>query len=540
MNRTATALANLSTLEDDRYPEALAGIQDHFDAVIAKSPLLFTTNATGLWEAYLASAPPETRQSRNCNCCRSFIEKFGGLVTISESGEIESAVWPKHAPPQYADAAHILRRVVGFSHVTGVFRAKEKTWGTPVTGPWSHMAIVPPKSILSTSRLETPHQEMAAKLEEFRMLQRSLQEFPIHFVQTAHAYLTNGSLYRSEKCEGVAKWLLDLHEKLEEQKHGASRIRNNLVWRAVAKAPPGYCHVRSGMIGTLLEDIAAGLPFEDIKRKWADKMDPTQYMRPTAPPSAGNIAQAEKIVGTLRSEGALARRFAKLTDVEKLWSPRASTHLQGRQVGMTSTTFGHLKPRELVATPILSNAPATILTWSKFASTVLPHAEQIEYLVPSDRKAYTAHVTAVNPDAPNILQWDNPVSHYVYSDGSYPGHWNLTAGQYHKVTAVVLRPWMWSNPERFAHFGEGVCFVLDGCRDTGHVRSGGMFPEQMKSEYHSVRKTLEAHFSTAPIIGLREAEVCGVSLVNGSPFWGLTFRVTARGVRTLYKLDRWD
>jgi hypothetical protein len=527
--QTAT-IASGSILDgDDRYGDFLSGVQEHFDALVRTSPRLFETDAKGLWDAYLDNAPRGTRQSRTCNCCRQFIERFGGLVTIDETGVARSAVWAD-APPDYADSVRAMKKLVERAAVTGVFRAKDKTWGTPKTGPWTHLALVAPPQVLSTATLTTPFQEMAAKREEFGMLQRSLAEFPIDAVRKAHSILASEALYRSEKCEGVAKWLLALHEALAGK---SKRVRDNLVWLAVAKAPVGFCHVRSGMIGTLLEDITAGLPFETVKCRFAEKMNPLQYMRPQAAPSAGNIAQAEKVVSALRSAGALERRFARLSDVQALWLPEPQIVKPA-----AGGVFGHLA-RARAAAPITSDAPATTMTWTKFVAKVLPFAEAIEFLVPHDRQQYTAMVTAKNPDAPNLLQWDNPVSHYVYSSGSLPSQWNLPAGKYHPVTAVVLRSWMWNPAKTFDHHGAGVVFVLDGCRDTAHQRSGGMFPEQMKSEYHAVRKTLEAYFQNAAIEGKHEAEACGIALVKGAT-WNLTFRVTSRGVRSTYKLDRWD
>ncbi len=78
------------------------------------------------------------------------------------------------------------------------------------------------------------------------------------------------------------------------------------------------------MIGTLMEDIQAGLRFAEVKAKFDAKMDPLLYQRPQAAPSAGNIAQAEKVVQALASAGALQRRFARLKDIQALWTRRVS------------------------------------------------------------------------------------------------------------------------------------------------------------------------------------------------------------------------
>jgi hypothetical protein len=70
------------------------------------------------------------------------------------------------------------------------------------------------------------------------------------------------------------------------------------------------------MIGTLLEDIHVGLPFDDFKAKFAAKMHPLQYQRPQAAPKVGAIAQAEKLVEQLGIVRSLKRRFARLDDLD--------------------------------------------------------------------------------------------------------------------------------------------------------------------------------------------------------------------------------
>jgi len=518
--------------DDDRYADFLSAVRSHFSATVAASPRLFVTDAANLWETYLDSAPATERQTRTCNTCRYFIRRFGGLVSISEAGRTTSAVWPEDAPPLHVDATRALKRLAERADVVGVFRAKEATWGTPTTGPWTHLSLRPPLHVLSTSVVETPAQEMAAKREEYAMLLRGLAEFPVDVVRQAVAVLESEALYRSEKVLGGAKWLLDVHARRAAAKSG--RYRDDLTWLAVAGAPPGFCHVRSSMIGTLLEDLVAGLPFDAVKRRFSEKMHPLQYQRPQAAPSAGNIAQAEKIVEALRSAGGLERRYAKLADIETIWLPTASAT---EPRAPTGGVFGHLAPRESkqVTTSIASS---TTMTWVKFRSIVLTGAESIEFLVPHQPANYTAMVTAKNADALNLLQWDNPVSHYVRVNGSLPSEWNLVAGRFHRVTAVSLRSWMWG-AKPLDHHGAGVVFVLDGARDVAHERGGGMFPEQMKSEYHAVRRTLEAYFKNAAIEGRDEAEACGIALVKGFS-WDHVFRVESRGILSAYKLDRWD
>ncbi|MEO5728401.1 MAG: hypothetical protein ABI134_14480, partial [Byssovorax sp.] len=283
--------------------------------------------------------------------------------------------------------------------IEGVFLSAEESWGLPVTGAWHHLAVSPPKALVfKPSLLKTTSQEIAEKKQDYETLLRGLEEFPLAVVRKAHSLLTTGALYRSEKCIGTAKWLVDLHQQREGAKN--LRAKESLTWAAVAGAPAGFCHVRSSMIGTLLEDLTAELPFAQIKAKFDAKMHPLQYQRPTAAPTAGNIAQAEKIIAKLESAGALERRFARLDDIQKLWEPGPSRDAEKKGV------FSHLKAKGKPAVAEI-DVPPVIMTWEKFARTVLPTAQSIEYFVPASKQSYLGMVTAKHPEAPPILQWDS-------------------------------------------------------------------------------------------------------------------------------------
>jgi hypothetical protein len=295
------------------------------------------------------------------------------------------------------------------------------------------------------------------------------------------------------------------------------------------------------MIGTLLEDIVSGLPFEAISRRFAEKMHPLQYQRPQAPPSSGNIAQAEKVIQQLAAAGSLARRFARLEDVQTIWKPLQAKEESTQGDGI----FSHLKPKGASADVQGVRIPPATMTWDKFARIILPDVERIEFLVPAGSDNYSALVTAANPDSPPIIQWDseekrNPVSWYVYHGGSSPDRWGLVAGVYHDVTGICFQPSMWDPDKNFTHHGESVFFLLDGARDSRSEHSGlALFPEILKSEFHGIRSTIEAFSRNGIMDGEDEASACGIRLQKGA-VWNLVFRVISKGAQVVYKLDRWD
>lgn len=503
-------------------------------AKAASGPVLFQTDADGLFDAFLSHLPPHLQQHHNCHACRRFVYNYGGLASVAPDGSLVPDMWrPEEISYPYAESVAALFRIVRRARITSIFLAgkNDKPMGVPVTGPWRHMSCVPNTRLCPReTALKNAHQLAAEKLEEYGMLQRSLTEFRVEPCSEALRLLTDGQLYRSEKCVGVAKWLVELHQARAAVE--SSRQKENLTWAAVATAPAGFCHVRGGMIGTLLEDIVAGLPFADIKRKFDTKMSPLAYQRPQALPSAGNIAQAEKVVAELGAAGSLARRFARLSDLETIWTPTAQP-----EEPATGGVFGHLKPKAPAgeSQPVLT--PPQTMTWVKFAATVLPNALSIEYLVTHGIQSFAAYVTAVDPSAPNILQWGNSVSWYLYNGGSAPSQWKLSAG-WTPVTALSFQPSQWGGANE--HHGEGVLFCLKGAVDTRD--SGvGLFPECLRAEFRAIRSTIESYSRTAKLSGRDEAEACGVMIQKaGAMIDRPQFRVrTKLGVST-YRLDRWD
>lgn len=532
-----TTTCTIGNHADHEYDSFLKRVQERFIANCesGKKPL-FTTDAEDLWERYLGSfSDPVERQYHNCHACRHFIQRFGALATLDEQGRVVPALWQEEdAPEEERRAIAAMSKAVRRAKVTGVFLSAERVWGTPATGVWHHLAVTPPSGIVHHVTLQTASQMMAEKREDFKTVMTALNEFTQSVIETALTLLRTDSLYRSEKVLGQAEWLLALHVSRKEAK-GAAKA--NAVWKAVAQAPAGFCHPRSSMIGTLLEDIAAGMAFEDVSRRFADKMHPLRYQRPQAAPTAGAIAAAEKAVEQLGIARSLPRRFARVDEVQALWRPQP---VKGKEQG--GGVFGHLKPKGKGAEAPSISLPVQTMTWDKFQRTVLPTAERIEFLAPA-RGSYTALTTAVNADAPPILQWDreearNPVAWYFWHGGSNASQFSLLSDHFHDVEAVALQPSMWNGgPE---HHGAGVLFVIKGARETRQP-SACLFPEILRAELHGVRSVIEAYSRNAKLEGMEQPHAAGYMVSKGKNRpWNVTLRVWSGGKSLVYALDRWD
>ncbi len=526
-SQIAVAHGNHADADYDAY---LARVQARFSATPGP---LFQTDSEGLYAAYLQAMPAETRQYYTCHACRQFIERFGGLVTIDEAGTTTSAIWteedaPDHYKAPVAAMLHIVRR----AKIDAPFLSTEKTWGIPVTGKWHHFAVKPAK--VFKPALLTAGQTMAEKREDFKNVMYALNEFTQPMIEQALTLLETDALYRAEKVIGPAKWLHGLHVARAAAK-GVGKA--NVVWLAIATAPAGFAHPRSSMIGTLLDDIAAGMDFGDVSKRFASKMHPLQYQRPQAAPSAGNIAQAEKAIEALGLAPSLERRIARLDEVPKLWEPKAAIVKPA-----AGGVFSHLQAKGATPLQPMAGIPPVVMTLEKFVRTVVSTADAMELQIIPGNKPFIVVTTAVNSDAPPILQWDreearNPFAWYVWGSGSPASQFGLTYG-FAKVSAITRLPSRW-NESKAEHQGDGLLLLLEGARETRHA-GNALFPEILNSSLHGIRSTIEAYSRNAQMQGLEEGSAIGYDLRAKTGGYPVIIRVTSAGRAVDYKIDRWD
>jgi len=533
---TTIIIAKVEDRDDDYY-QFLKLLKEKVKSEVTKDTKLFHTDAVGLFDCFLNYLPGDAKQHYTCNCCRQFFDHFGDLVTVSPEGKIKSFVWDTAGMPEFfVTAVERLRVYVEGMKITGMFIASKDVLGSPVTGPWKHVSVTIPRALVNSSRLLNAGQVMAEKLEDFKMLMTATRYYKLADLETAVKLLESDSLYGSAACLGVGKWFLQV---MSERSLAPKDVKDNLLWVRVATAPTGFTHIKSTVIGSLLDDLAAGLDFSSVSAKFKDKMNPLAYQRKQNPASAGHIRAGEDVVKKIGCEKSLERRFAKIEDITTtLWTP-------GNEVSEATETkgvFGHLVPK---TAPVKADLkiPGKKITWEKFRDTVLGDAIKIEYLVKPVNDNYFALVTAEDEKAPPIVQWDseddrNPLTWYVYpGTASSAKQWLLKPG-FAKVNAITLQPSMWKSG--FEHQGKGVMFVLDGAKDSGYKSIGNaLFPATLISELKTISRTIETFAAKAVLSGYDSADACGVRLQGGCT-WDATVKVTTKVGEAIYILDRWD
>lgn len=157
------------------------------------------------------------------------------------------------------------------------------------------------------------------------------------------------------------------------------------------------------MIGTLLDDISAGMSISAVKARFGDKMNPTKYQRPTAVPSVANVRMAEKAFEALGLADSLKRRFARIDKIEKVWAPEGKTPDTCRN-GMFASI---ITKEDRASAPSGAITPGITMTWEKFMRKILPNAVKVEYYVEYGSQDFAAILTAADETASPIIQRDS-------------------------------------------------------------------------------------------------------------------------------------
>lgn len=411
---TMEVMEECAKRSNDGYFEFEAILAKNFEEITKTHKVLYKVKVDDLWNIYLNNLPEEGRQHYNCNACRHFIERYGNLVIIdNDFGGIKSALWDIQVPPFFMKSVRAMNRYVKSAYkITGIFVSDADQLGIPETGCWTHLSVRLPKDMMNKHyRTKNAEQIMAEKKEDFRILLNAIEEYPLSIVEQAVALLQTDTMYRSDRVLGVAEWFKNV---LIDISKVTGSSRTNLIWKAVGEAPAGFCHIKSSLIGTLLDDIKDGYSTRLIIARFEEKMNPQNYMRSQAAPTASAIDQAERLVTKLGIADSLRRRYAKFDDVidHMLWMP--SKDVIDISAKKSGGVFSNITPKEKVgAKENKLTMPNTTMTWAKFNRTILPTADKIEVQVDNPNR-FMALVTAAVEGSENILQWNNPFSWYYH------------------------------------------------------------------------------------------------------------------------------
>lgn len=374
---------------------------------------LFCSNASKdeLWDTYLETLGSlghneiyRERGEHDCQCCKSFIRKVGNIVAIKD-GQLHS-IWDEvNTGTYYDELAATMSNLVKSKGIRGIFLSDMEKVGTDsnvelmadgTAHTWEHFYLELNPALHVETNGDRRRRLVGHASDHWNSLKLSCEQLTLDAVETVLDLVNDGALYRGTEHKGT----LELMKRVLTDYH---KQTDATLWLWTESRKLGsQATLRSTVIGTLVKDLSSGMELEQAVKSFEAKVAPHNYKRSTALVTKGMIKKAEQTVKDLGIEGSLARRPAVITDItvnNVLYADRAAKDAM-------DGVFGSIL-KETRDNVDLSRA--TPISIKDFLGNITPTANHIEALLENrvaDSNAMTL-VAPVNPDAPNILKWDN-------------------------------------------------------------------------------------------------------------------------------------
>lgn len=362
-----------------------------------------------LWLTFLESFPAGTnprfreRSAYDCSTCRGFVKNLGNVVEIRD-GHVRT-VWSgvSASDPVFSVVAAAMDEFVGTLPLSGIFRSTESQYGAKTTRAlrdgkvevWDHLHGRVEKRH-RTPDVGTARGAFDAAVQVF---QRGLAELNRDALDTVIGLIDDNALYRGEEHHRAVTEFRSLQNSWSEAADGRAFVFANAVNPAA--------RFRNTVIGTLVQDLSAGVDVEQAVRAFESKVAPQNYQRPTALITPAMVKAAMRTIDELGIEESLQRRFARLSDVSVtnvLWvdndtQSRMKNGLEGllMQAATTSPPGARLRDAKPEEIPVIT-----------FMKDILPGAASIDLWVANSHEPhFVSLTTGRNPDAPRLFRWNN-------------------------------------------------------------------------------------------------------------------------------------
>lgn len=368
---------------------------------------LYTTDTQNMFGRYLAAFPDGTnpiykiRTVHECNCCKQFINRLGGLVAIDD-GKIVS-IWDDAATTlldEFGVVSRMLRDAVHASQIVTVFRTKERQYGQEYNyGPDKvrhdhfcgrindrHFALDP----------ETKRGEQEAI---FQVCNRGLTEIKLDDIETVLDLIEANQLYRGAENKPAIIGFRELMRGYMAAPHG-----KNFVWANLGNRNARF---RNTAIGSLLSDLAEGMDVDTAVRKFENKVDATNYKRTTAVITQKMVEKAVETLNELNLGAAIYRRFAVLPDVSVVDMKWVDSDTRSKmRDSITEVLMSSVKAPMSVG--LAKNS--TPISAEEFLKTILPTAKRLGLFLENRHSGNFISLTAPRDSsgaAARLFKWDN-------------------------------------------------------------------------------------------------------------------------------------
>lgn len=385
-------------------------LQDNFKE-LSKNVLFYVAiDRDKIWEEYLNGFFEADRQGNNCNCCKSFLRQYGGIVGIVDGKTV--SIWDNlNLDPgsEYFISVENLKRYIHSLPITDVFYNEfakcgtDKNLGKDHSVVWNHFYIELPKQFVVKTNIDTLRGE---KRDNKAVLRRSVNELTLDSVETVLELIAQKSLYRGNEFEGLLNEFLKLKKRADKL---TGEAFENFIWIESTKISQALARIRNTAIGTLLIDLSEGLDLDTAVTKFERVVAPTNYKRPTSLVTPKMVKEAKEKLTEMGLLESLERRHANLADIDinNLIFTDKSSEL--------TDVFDEISKDTNVNPKTLSKIEE--ISIDDFIEKVVPTSKSIGVLLENKHlNNLVSILTAQDKNAPSLFKWNNPFS-WSYTGG---------------------------------------------------------------------------------------------------------------------------
>lgn len=419
-------------------------IQAQFSKMCATGKL-FRVDLSGqqVWDLYLKSFDndPTFRDPNSsthaCNTCNNFIRRYGNIVSIDENYKTMT-IFDVDAEDEFIPVAKALSEALKKATITEVFfetfeelnklpyekctkksplfqlgvdknnkrYTKEEVEKFGVVNAddvytFNHMHLFLPNTFVDKTG-ESVESIMGEYRDAKNVFQRAMETISLDTLNLVKDLINQGSLLNGTTHLFKIEQIIPLKKQYDEL---AASDRNNWCWVASYKLP--FAKFRNELIGTLCSELAEGKELNDACLAWNKRVDPSNYMKATAPITKKQIADAKAFVEENGYTESFNRRFANMDDIkasEILHLNVGKGEIKSVSIfdGVKSTSTRH-KRSEFDGVEEVSI--------DKFMKDILPSCTSIEVFLKNTHEGNMVSLTTANePDSKPIFKWSNNYS----------------------------------------------------------------------------------------------------------------------------------
>lgn len=376
-------------------------LQSNFKKMSSSERLYYVElNRDEVVEKYLSAFPIRYLQENTCNCCKSFIRQFGGIVSIDGNNVV--SIWDNiEADEEYSASIKALSEYIHSLPITDVFLVKESKLGTKQAGGFNHFYLDNDRKFMNNY----PDKVKGELRTQFQTLKRALDELSKDSVDTVLEFIETGVLYRGNEYKGIVVEF----SKLKNQYETLSDDKAKILFSWKNSTNPVVSKIRNTAIGTLLVDLSEGLDEEQAVSKYERVVAPTNYKRTSSLATPKQIEAAKKDLQEKGLLGSLQRRKAISTDI-----PVANSIFLDRSSNIKDV-FEELASVSKVDPKAFSKSKEIGI--SDFIENVIPNFDKVEVLLENSHLNNFVSITApVNAEDPSLFKWNNSIA-WSYTGG---------------------------------------------------------------------------------------------------------------------------